>query len=70
MDIEEFERVMESSPCCNHKTVLGAIKSMDPSDEELLEHMAYIMTDEDFKDDRIFFLPLVSRVYKKIKDAK
>lgn len=67
MNIQEFEELMQQTPCCNHKTVLGAIGAQNISEEDLLNHMAFVMTDDIFKDDRIFFLPLVSVLYKKLK---
>jgi len=67
MNIKEFEELMKQTPCCNHKTVLGAIEIQNVSDEDLFNHMAFVMTDDIFKDDRIFFLPLVSALYKKFK---
>jgi len=68
MDISEFEALMEQTPCCNHKTILGAIKAQNPSNEELINHMAFVMVDDIFKGDRIFFLPLVAALYKKLKE--
>ncbi len=67
MDIKEFEELMRKTPCCNHKTVLGAIEAQNISKEDLINHMAFVMTDDIFKEDRIFFLPLVSVLYKKLK---
>ena len=67
MNIQEFEELMKKTPCCNHKTVFGAIEAQNPSEEDLFNHMAFVMTDDIFKDDRIFYLPLVATLYKKIK---
>jgi len=67
MNINEFEILMKQTPCCNYKTVLGAIEAQNSSDEELINHMAFVMTDDIFKEDRVFFLPLVAMLYRKYK---
>lgn len=70
MNLKEFEVEMINAPCCNNKTILAAIEASSPTDEELLDHMAFVMTDESFSDERIFFLPLVSRIYKTLQEKK
>ncbi len=67
MEIKEFEEWMEKTPCCNFGTVLKAIEAQNPSEEEILDHMAFVMTDDTFKEDRIFFLPLVAALYKRMR---
>jgi len=68
MDLKEFEIAMIDAPCCNNNTVLGAIEAAKADDEELLDHMAFVMTDDIFKEDRPFYLPLVAALYRKIKN--
>ena len=67
MEIKEFEDLMEKTPCCNHGNVLNAINAQDPSNEDLLDHMAFVMADELFANERIFFLPLVAQLYKNMR---
>jgi hypothetical protein len=70
MDLNKFETEMQNVKCCGTRTVLEALQAPNlGTDQEMLDYIRYVMTDDSFKYERLLYLPICSALYKLMKNA-